>query len=139
MIIISGASNGIGKYLFEHYIKLGEDVIGIYNNTCPNFNSDNIFKVDISNYDQVQNFYYLIESKLNNIKIINCAGINYSSFAHKVNIESWKKVIGVNLYGTFYLTSVFLNKMREQNFGRVINFSSVVANLTGPGNENLSK
>jgi NAD(P)-dependent dehydrogenase (short-subunit alcohol dehydrogenase family) len=133
MIIITGASNGIGKNLYQHYSKLGCEVIGVYNNTPPKIHDDNLIQLDITNYAKVKEFYSQIESGLENIKIINCAGINYSAFAHKANIESWKKVIEVNLYGTFYLTSVFLNKMREQNYGRVINISSVVAQKGVPG------
>ena len=133
MIIITGASNGIGKYLHDHFLKLGNDVIGVYNSTPPKINQNSFVKIDISNYEKVKEFYLEIEDKLQDIRIINCAGINYNSFAHKVNIENWKKVIEVNLFGTFYMNSIFLNKMREQNFGRIINISSIVAQKGVPG------
>jgi NAD(P)-dependent dehydrogenase (short-subunit alcohol dehydrogenase family) len=133
MIIITGASNGIGKYLHDQFLNLGNDVIGIYNSTPPKTDQNSFVKIDISNYEQVKEFYLQIEDRLQDIRIINCAGINYNSFAHKVDIENWKKVIEVNLYGTFYMNSIFLNKMREQNFGRIINISSIVAQKGVPG------
>jgi NAD(P)-dependent dehydrogenase (short-subunit alcohol dehydrogenase family) len=133
MIIITGASNGIGKYLHDYFLKLGNDVIGIYNSTPPKTDQHSFVKIDISNYEQVKEFYLQIEDRIQDIRIINCAGINYNSFAHKVDIENWKKVIEVNLYGTFYMNSIFLNKMREQNFGRIINISSIVAQKGVPG------
>lgn len=133
MIIITGASNGIGKYLHDHFLKLGNVVIGVYNNTPPKSDQNSFVKLDISNYEKVKEFYLQIEDKLQDIRIINCAGINYNSFAHKVSIENWKKVIEVNLFGTFYMNSIFLNKMREQNFGRIINISSIVAQKGVPG------
>ena len=133
MIIITGASNGIGKYLHDYFLKLDNEVIGIYNNTAPKTNHNSFVKLDISNYEKVKEFYDKIEDKLQDIRIINCAGINYNSYAHKVSIENWRKVIEVNLYGTFYMNSIFLNKMREQNFGRIINISSIVAQKGVPG------
>ncbi len=45
----------------------------------------------------------------------------------------WKKVIETNLIGTYYMIRVFLPIMRQQNYGRIINFSSVVAQKGIPG------
>lgn len=134
MIIITGVSKGIGKFLFETFSKFEEEVIGVYNTTIPEYNNlQNLYKVDISNYKEVENFYSSIENNISNIKLINAAGTNYSAYAHKSDIDQWKKVIEVNLFGTFHMTKYFLNKMRLENYGRIINFSSVVAQKGIPG------
>ena len=55
MIIITGASKGIGKYLFDEFRKSGETVYGTYNTTS--IDSDEkeyLMKVDISNYSYVK-------------------------------------------------------------------------------------
>ncbi len=133
MIIISGASRGIGKYLFDTFKKSNENVIGLYNQTRPNENFDFFHKLDISNYDEVKAVITPLLEGSDKIVLINCAGINYNSFAHKSDPQKWGKVIKTNLVGTYNLIRVVLPRMRENNYGRIINFSSVVAVKGTPG------
>ena len=56
MILITGASKGIGKYLCEEYLHNNENIIGIYNSTIIGKDSGNYYKVDITDIIQVQNF-----------------------------------------------------------------------------------
>jgi NAD(P)-dependent dehydrogenase (short-subunit alcohol dehydrogenase family) len=128
MIIITGITGGIGNYLFNAFTKKGEDVIGTYHITKPGGKEyNNCFQLDISDNFQVEEFINNISGKLNDITLINCAGISYNSFAHKSDIDEWTKVINVNLTGTFYMVRSILPIMREQHFGRIINLSSIVA------------
>lgn len=131
MILITGASKNIGKYLFEKYLSRSEDVYGTYNNTTDLINY-RLSKVDISNYQNVSDWVSSIEN-LNNITLINCAGITYNSFAHKADPDKWKKVFEVNVFGTFNCIRIILPLMRQQQFGRIINFSSVVPQKPTPG------
>ena len=133
MIIISGASKGIGNYLFETYQKLGIPVIGLFNKTgmVSTSNEAKVYHVDITDAQAVANWFK--ELDVENITLINCAGINYNAFAHKANLDKWKEVIEVNLIGTFNIIHTLLPLMREQNFGRIINFGSVVAQIPSPG------
>ena len=134
MIIITGASKSIGKYLFEKYSKSNK-VYGTYFSTPKDdfpF-SEQMFKIDISDYTSVNGFFKNIESFLSEITLINCAGVSYNSFTHKSDPIIWKKVIDTNLVGTYHMIRTFLPIMREQNFGRIINFSSVVAQKNTPG------
>jgi NAD(P)-dependent dehydrogenase (short-subunit alcohol dehydrogenase family) len=133
MILITGASKGIGKYLCEEYLHNKENIIGIYNSTIVGKDSGNYYKVDITDVIQVHDFIYSIKEQLNNITLINCAGINYNSFAHKSDIVKWQEVIKVNLFGTFNIINSILPIMRDQSYGRIINFGSVVSELPSPG------
>jgi NAD(P)-dependent dehydrogenase (short-subunit alcohol dehydrogenase family) len=134
MIIITGASRGIGKFLFERFYKEGEIVYGTYNSTFPDTEKEEYFtKVDISCISSVKNWVDKIKNKITKIILINCTGTNYSSFAHKSDIKKWTKVINVNLIGTFNVIHAFLPYMREENYGRIINFSSVIAQIGVPG------
>jgi NAD(P)-dependent dehydrogenase (short-subunit alcohol dehydrogenase family) len=65
--------------------------------------------------------------------LINCAGTNYNAVGHKSDVGKWAEVINVNLVGTFRVIAALLPIMRDQNWGRIINFSSVVAQLGVPG------
>ena len=134
MIIITGASRGIGKFLFKRFRKEGEIVYGTYNSTFPDTEKEEYFtKVDISRVSSIKKWINKIEDKITRVILINCAGTNYSSFAHKSDIKKWVKVINVNLIGTFNVIHAFLPYMREENYGRIINFSSVVSQMGVPG------
>ena len=135
MIIITGASRGVGKYLFDRFIMEGQEVYGTYNNTPIQSNTDKgtYYQVNIVDALSVERWIQLIHHNLNNIVLINCAGVSYNSFAHKADVEKWSEVLNVNVVGTFNVIRHLLPIMREQNFGRIVNFSSVVASLPAPG------
>ena len=134
MIVITGASKGIGKYLFEKFTNTGEEVLGTFNTGNPLSNEvEQYTKVDIVNYENVTDWINTIKERLNNIVLLNCAGSNYNSFAHKADVKSWAKLININLVGTFNVIHAVLPIMRAQNYGRIINFSSIVAQMGIPG------
>jgi len=134
MKLITGVSGSIGRILFDHYSNSGEVTVGTFNRNRPDLDAtDKLFQVDISDYEQVKAFVADIESKLDNICLINCASIAYDSFAHKSNPEQWKEVIDTNLTGTFYMIRSLLPYMRDQMYGRIINLSSVVAQIGAIG------
>lgn len=133
MIIINGASRGIGKFLFDKYKEEGEMVLGTYNATKPDQYGENYCQVDIRSTDSINSFIEQNHSKMKQIVLYNCAGINYNALAHKANIDEWRALINVNLVGTFAFINAILPIMREQQYGRIINFSSVVAQKGVPG------
>ena len=135
MIFITGASKGIGRYLFIRFKEDGLSVLGTYNSTTIGLEEDenDYYKIDISNHKAVEKLIASIKVSLSQIVLLNCAGISYNSFAHKANIELWSRVIDVNLKGSFNVIREVLPLMREQGYGRIINFSSVVTSLPTPG------
>ena len=135
MILITGASKGIGRYLFNRFKQDGFNVVGTYNSTIEGFEEDKMFyhKVDVSDAIAVKNLIESIQTSLTKIILLNCAGISYNSFAHKADSEKWSRVLDVNLKGSFNMIHELLPLMRNQEFGRIINFSSVIASLPTPG------
>jgi NAD(P)-dependent dehydrogenase (short-subunit alcohol dehydrogenase family) len=134
MIIITGASRGIGKYLLEYFIKTDEDVIGFYRNTLPHEHLSNYCKVNIADESEIKTFIYNRDQKLANVILINTAGISHGGFAHKVSTDNWKKTFEVNTDGSFFMIKHLLPIMRKQNFGRIINLSSIVPQIGTLGN-----
>ena len=134
MIIITGASSGIGKHIFERFAEEDkEEVIGIYHQTEPTIGHDKFRHVDLTNADEVQRFVTKMGHRLQNIKVIHCAGATENAMAHKIEPETWSKIIDANLKSAFLVSRFLLPTMREQNFGRIIYFSSVVQKLGVPG------
>jgi NAD(P)-dependent dehydrogenase (short-subunit alcohol dehydrogenase family) len=113
-VALFGASGGLGKQLLP-LLQTKYNVIGISS-------SD----IDITNFIQVNKFF-----ETNDIDIvINLSGYNFDTFTHKINNETLNQVdkqIDVNIKGTINVVSNCLNKMREQQFGRIILVSSVLA------------
>ena len=125
MIIITGASRGIGRFLFESYVG-NTEVAGTYLTSIPDDHPDEYHELDVSDYRQVADFFEYMRPD-GEITLINCAGVNYSALALDSIPSKWKRVIDVNLMGTYHMIKEALPYMRDNNFGRIINFSSVVA------------
>lgn len=126
MIVITSASRGIGKFLFDAFRSQGKDVIGFYHTTVP-ANLENYYHIDITNEDEVIAFFKHYKDQLTSLVLINTAGISYNAFGHKADMVKWKEVIDVNVLGLFAMINNSLPLMRADMYGRIINFSSVVA------------
>lgn len=134
MIIITGASRGVGSFLLNSFLKeTNSKVIGTYCNSKPTENQEVFEKIDVTNNEEIKAFVERRAADLKDITLINCAGISYNSYAHKSDPDKWKGVVETNLFGTYNFIRALLPFMREQKFGRIINFSSVVAVKPTPG------
>jgi NAD(P)-dependent dehydrogenase (short-subunit alcohol dehydrogenase family) len=134
MIIITGASRGIGNFLLNSFIHQSEQVvIGTYFNSKPIENIELFEKIDVTKIDEINDFIKKRVGDLKDITLINCAGISYNAYSHKSDPDKWKNVVETNLFGTYNFIRALLPLMREQKFGRIINFSSVVAIKPTPG------
>ena len=128
MVIITGINGGIGNYLFNKFYHKEKDIVGTYHQTKQEGEQYNsCIQLDITDTVKVKEFVHTISAEAKNITLINCAGISYNAFAHKANTDEWANVINVNLIGTFNLIHAILPLMREENYGRIINLSSIVA------------
>ena len=127
MIIITGSSMGIGRYLAEKFMSDNTIVYGTYLNNPPIEKSRYFSKVNISNFNEIVEWFYKIKPELKSVVLLNCAAINYNRYAHKSDLNKWHEVIQINLLGTFNMIRAILPFMREQNYGRIVNFSSVLA------------
>lgn len=133
-ILITGASQGIGLFVFESFLKNDYNVFATYNNTePPSIYRNFFFKVDVTDVNSINNWVKHIDIQNQDIALINCAGIAYNEYAHNSDLDKWKNVIDVNLTGTFNVIHGFLPVMRERNYGRIINISSVVAQIGAIG------
>jgi NAD(P)-dependent dehydrogenase (short-subunit alcohol dehydrogenase family) len=134
MYLITGASRGIGQLLFDNLSSRGEICQGTYNSSSVT-DHNNFSQVDVRSFDAVSKWVSGVvdESNSDNLVLINCAGITYNAFGHKSDIDQWRNVIDVNLIGSFNLIRAVLPYMRAANYGRIINFSSVVAQKGVPG------
>jgi len=130
VVLITGASKGIGKFLSDYFAAKGFQVFGTQLKTqlsiVPGIK---INQVDVSIFSQVETWIKSLPLVNEKLILINAAGISYNAFAHKADPEKWLDVIKVNLFGSFNTSKCVLPLMREVNYGRIINISSVVPQL----------
>ncbi|MGZ4135396.1 MAG: 3-oxoacyl-[acyl-carrier-protein] reductase [Tumebacillaceae bacterium] len=70
--------------------------------------------------------------------LVNNAGITRDSKFSSMTEEQWNEVLMTNMTSLFYLTKLVLPHMIEQNFGRIINISSIIGQSGGFGQTNYS-
>ncbi len=70
--------------------------------------------------------------------LVNNAGITSDAMLHKMGEDSWHRVIETNLTSCFNMCKAVINQMRENNFGRVVNISSINAQAGQMGQTNYS-
>ena len=123
IVLITGASSGIGLKLKEFYAKQGDIVLNISRNAGQD---DFNFSCDISNYNNLENVFKEIIQKYTHIDIlINCAGYGISGASELISDEDSKKIFDVNFFGTYKLIKLCLPYMKAN--GKIINISSACA------------
>ena len=92
-----------------------------------------MYKLDLTDYNQIQKFINKISSKFKNITLINCATFKNEQFTVDINLEDWNHTVGVNLTGAMLITKELLKYMINNKFGRIVFFSSSIALNGSPG------
>ena len=150
VVIVTGSSRGIGKSLALAFAKEGADVVINYvNNEEKAKEVVELIKstgqksfaarADVRNIEEVQNLVNQTIEKFGKIDIlINNAGFYRDSTVWKMSEDIWDEVVDINLKGTFNCTKAVVNHMRKQNYGRIINISSVVGQIGVFGTSNYS-
>ncbi len=93
--------------------------------------------VDITDLDGLARVHAEVEAELGPVSIlVNSAGIAGSNTSlDQYDPDEWRRVIEVNLNGTFYINKVVVPSMKANNYGRIVNIASVAGK---EGNPNLS-
>ena len=142
--IVTGGAQGFGLDIAKRFLDSGAKVIiwdidtkmiekVIKELDNPNLSS-NI--VDVSNYSEVERNVNEITNKSNIDILINNAGITGpTATLWEYDIDMWKKVVDINLMGTFNCCRAIVPNMIKNNYGRIVNVASVAGK---DGNANAS-
>ena len=137
IVIVTGASRGIGREIAKELAIKGYTVVANYNKSEikikelqkelseKNVNID-IFKADISKRSETKELVKYVLEKYNKIDIlINNAGISQiKEFTH-ITDEDWNNMINTNLDSVFYMTQEVIKNMIHNKNGCIINMSSI--------------
>ena len=132
MIILTGASRGLGKSIAERLTERGEQVIGLARST-EGINFDAI-ECDVSDYASVKNAAKKVKQLKKPVNaVINAAGIASMNMAVTTDNSTVQKLIQTNLIGTIYCCQLFAPLMLRQKKGSFINFSTIAVALALKG------
>ena len=70
--------------------------------------------------------------------LVNNAGITVDKTVRKMTVDDWHAVLRINLSGAFYMTKAVLDHMIDNQFGRIVNISSVIGETGSIGQANYA-
>ena len=127
MIILTGASGGLGKYIFQNQSK-NEFIIGLINKSPLKVVKNSlIYKVNLKDEVEITNFVNNNKHILKKITLIHMATISIDGLIHSYSTDDFINTIQSNLISNFMLTKKLLPIMISQKWGRIINISSIMS------------
>lgn len=141
--LVTGSSRGIGRAIALALAKAGADVVVNYraresearqvSQQIEEFGRRSLaIRADVSITSEVTNLIRTIETELGPVTIlVNNAAIARQQPLEEITEQDWDELITVNLKSVFLVTQAVLPNMRARRWGRIINLSSVAAQLGG--------
>jgi NAD(P)-dependent dehydrogenase (short-subunit alcohol dehydrogenase family) len=139
--VVTGGAQGIGFAIARRLIASGAKV------SLWDMNADalaaataalgeNAF-ADITDLDGLKRVHVETEAEVGPVSIlVNSAGVaGNNATLEDYDPDEWRRVVEINLNGTFYVNKVVIPSMKAKNYGRIVNISSVAGK---EGNPNLS-
>lgn len=138
--LVTGASGSIGEACAKLLHSNGAHVIlsGTNQKKLDSLANDlgSRCKIKVCNLSDHSSAEKLVED-IEDLDILVCnAGITEDALSIKMSVESFKKVLDVNLVASFVLNKAAVKKMMRKRYGRIINISSVVGFIGNPGQAN---
>lgn len=138
--VVTGGSRGLGQGMCERFASEGAKVVAVdmaelaYKNENVEF-----YKLNVTSPEDINKFKEYMVEKYHKVDIlVNNAGITRDAMTRKMTDEMWDLVINVNLKGVFNMVRAFGPLMEENNYGSIINISSVVGVFGNIGQANYA-
>jgi len=134
--LVTGATGGLGTDMVKKLTDDGYKVLGTYNSAAKaeawrgrmseeGYNIP-LYQVNVADFDEVGNAVGRMTAEWGTIDIlVNNAGITRDGAFYKMTKQAWDEVIATNLTSVFNCSRHVINPMIEQQWGRIINISSV--------------
>lgn len=150
VVLITGASRGIGRSIASECVKQGAKVAFTYLSSAEKAKAleDELssnggvakgFRSDASDFDQAQQLVEEVVKEFGTVDVlVNNAGITRDTLLMRMTEEQWDEVINTNLKSAFNLTKAVIRPMLKARAGSIINMSSVVGVSGNAGQANYA-
>ena len=136
-IVITGSSRGIGAAIalelaseytniIINYNKNKNRALEVLSKTREKNCNSVIYQADVSDYNQAQNLINHAIEQFGKIDIlINNTGISKQSLFTDISVKEWHEIFDTNINSMFYCTQIAARNMIKNNYGKIINISSI--------------
>lgn len=149
VVLVTGASRGIGQAIAKQFSKFGATVIGTattqkgadsISDFLSEFNKNSCgIELDVTSQDSINSVIEHISEKYGAPSIlINNAGITQDNLSLRMTDEEWLSVIDTNLTSVFRMTKACMRPMFRGRWGRIITIGSVVGASGNSGQSNYT-
>ena len=133
--LVTGGTSGIGKMMALSLARAGAFVwiVSTRDNADETISEIEqqgsegaFFQVDVTdsnNLETMLSHIYGVSKKID--ILVNAAGINLRIPAEDLSLDDWQKTININLTAPYYLSQLVVKKMKENQWGRIINIASL--------------
>ena len=142
---VTGGTRGIGRAISARLKAAGYKVAAGYAGnevaakTCADELGLFVVKGNVASFADCKSAVEKVEAELGPIDVlVNNAGITRDAVLHRMTEEQWNEVIHVNLASIFNMTRNVIEGMRERNYGRIVNISSINGQKGQIGQTNYS-
>jgi 3-oxoacyl-[acyl-carrier protein] reductase len=148
--LVTGGSRGIGRAIALALAEEGADVAinyvssesaarDVIEQIAKTGRRGILAKADVSDFPDTFRMAQDVIKEFGHLDIlVNNAGVSSDKTFVKMDHASWRKVLSINLDGVFNCTKVFVDQMLKQNYGRVVNITSVIGQIGNFGQANYA-
>jgi len=145
VVLITGASGGVGVALCDHLLRAGRRNLVCHYRSKPGGigevlrkhgldPEERLVQADLLDEAQVASMRARVEERLGPVYgLVNLVGGSTNAMSWKLSAAQFRETLDLNLTTTFLACKEFIPGMRERGAGRIVNLSSVVAFTGAPG------
>jgi len=145
VVLVTGASRGIGKAIASQLKTLGATVIGTATSEhgaekiSEYLGAGNGLVLNVTNDDSISQLFSTIKDNHGSVDIlVNNAGITRDNLFMRMKTEEWDDIIDTNLSSVFKVSKAAIRPMMKKRTGRIINIGSVVGSMGNAGQVNYA-
>lgn len=146
VVLVTGASRGIGKAVAETLVAQGAKVAGTATSESGAQNISEYlgtngkgYALNVTNPDSITETLAAIKADFGDVDVlVNNAGITRDNLLMRMKDDEWADIIDTNLTSIFRLSKAVMRPMMKKRHGRIINIGSVVGTMGNAGQANYA-